>query len=177
MIATFIIGAISNLFLVAAVFEGPGRADDRFELKVTLGQEHPLAIACFNNARDGGDHYDALTPCHRALAEYRLTDRKRAIVYANRGVIQFNVGDYDAAVSDFSTALDLKIHVQAKIHANRGLSYEALSLDYLAKADYQAALSINPSHRTARERLEELKKPLYDRSRLPRKITAEAPPS
>lgn len=161
---------------LAGVASSAQGAEESFGVKTVLGQKTPLYHQCFENARDGDIDSGALEPCDRSLAEEELTPRKTAIAYANRGVVQFNLGDYEAAVSDFSSALRLGIHVQAKIYANRGLSHEALHYDVLARADYEAALKINPSHAVAARRLEELKKPIYDRSTLPRKITAELPP-
>ena len=56
-----------------------------------------------------------------------------------------------------------------------GLAHEALGNDSLARTDYQAALAVNPKNATAAERLNELKKPIYDRSKLPRRITVGLP--
>lgn len=90
----------------------------------------------------------------------------------NRGVILYNLGDYDDAVADFSTALDLNINVKARVLANRGLAYEALGAEHLARTDYTAALAFNPDNKIAQRRLEELKKPIYERSRPPSRINA-----
>lgn len=161
--------------LVAAANVGARAGDSEIISKTVIGEKTPLFHLCFENARDGDIDPGALEPCDRSLAEEQLTPRRTAIVHANRGVVQFNLGDYEAAVADFSAALRLGIHVQAKIYANRGLAYEALRYDALARADYQAALVVNSHNAIAKRRLEELKKPRYDRSNLPRKITAELP--
>lgn len=144
-------------------------------IRIVIGGDFPLAKACFKNAADNLDTYEALEPCSRALEEERLTDLKRAIVYVNRRVISFNIGDYELAVSDFTAALDLQINVKAKTYTNRGFAYEAMGADNLARADYETALSINPDYFRASQRLEELEKPLYDRSAPPKRITVEAP--
>jgi tetratricopeptide (TPR) repeat protein len=143
-------------------------------IKTVIGDKTPLFHKCYEHARDGDISVEALVPCNRSIEEEDLTRRKKAILYANRGVIQFNIGDYEAAVDDFTLALDNNIHVQARLYANRGLSFEALGYDALARADYHAALAVNPDNAVALRRLEELQKPLYDRSRPPRRITADA---
>jgi|GEM_PF-4335872 len=146
-------------------------------IKVVIGNNLPLFTQCFENARDGETGFEALEPCDQSLQQENLSPRKTAIVHANRGVIYFNLGDFEAAVNDFSASLDLGIHLRAQLHANRGLAYEALRLDALARADYKAALAIKDTQPTALRRLEELSKPLYERSGVPRRITAEAPAS
>ena len=168
LIAMSLMTLISNAAAAPAQEEGIGA-------KTVVGNRFPLYLQCFENARDGDIGPEALTPCNQSLEEEGLSQRRTAIAHANRGVIQFNIGDYAAAITDYTTALRLGINVQARILANRGLAHEALGNDALARADYQAALVINPKNATAASRLEELKKPLYDRSKLPRKITVELP--
>ena len=67
--------------------------------------------------------------------------------------------------------------MKAKVLVNRGLSYESIGADRLARVDYESALAFNPDNDTARRRLEELKKPIYERSRLPSRINAGLGPS
>jgi tetratricopeptide (TPR) repeat protein len=135
-----------------------------------IGERFPLFIACYHAARDGETNADL---CDRSLAEEALSPRRQAIAHANRGVISFNLGDYVRAVSDFTTALDLGINDRSRVLANRGLAYEALRYDALARADYEQALFVNSANEVAARRLEELKKPVYERSAIPRKVTVE----
>ena len=113
--------------------------------------------------------------CDKALETETLSPRKTVAAHVNRGVIYYNLGEYEAALEDFTHALDLDVHAHAKTLVNRGLTYEALSYDALAKADYKAALALRPGNRTALRRLEQLDKPLYERTRIPKTITAGAP--
>ncbi len=166
---------VFGLVFVSVAYAGALADEEEIGAKTVVGTRYPLYIQCFENARDGEIDARALEPCNRSLDEENLSPHKTAIAYANRGVVQFNVGDYEAAVTDFTASLRHGIHVQARVYANRGLSYEALHYDALARADYQAALALNPRNSTATQRIEELDKPLYDRSNLPRKITAEMP--
>ena len=157
-----------------AVMAGAALAQQDEAGGVKIGPAFPLMDACYRMAIDGATGAEGLEPCDRSLANEPLTDRRRAVVHANRGVVQFNSGDYGAAAEDFTAALDLGINVRARILVNRGLCFEALRYDSLARADYEAALSFNPDNAVALRRLEELKKPTFERSGVPRRITADA---
>ncbi len=150
-----------------------GQSTQKYRL--SIGSPAPLADECYRNALNQLDTYEALEPCNASIETEPLTNRLRAAVLVNRGVIHFNLGDYAGAVDDFSTALDLNINVKAKTYGNRGLSYEAMGFDNLAKTDYQAALTFRPGYELAERRLEELEKPPYERQGVPKKITVEAP--
>ena len=146
-----------------------------WSMKIVIGKKAPLADACYENARDAFEDYEALEPCNLSLENEPLMQRRRAGVYANRGVIYYNIGEYESAIEDFTASLDLNINVVAKVRTNRGLAYEALGYEALARTDYIAALNHDPDYADASDRLKELEKPIYDRSRLPRKIRVEAP--
>ncbi|MEE2691002.1 MAG: tetratricopeptide repeat protein [Pseudomonadota bacterium] len=170
-------GLRQNTFCAAAAvaaLAGFATAQQAQDSGVMIGDELPMMTACYRSAVDGAVGEDGLEPCNRSLSGEPLSDRKRAIVHANRGVVQFNSGDYAAAIEDFTAALDLGINVRARILVNRGLCYEALRYDALARADYQAALAFNPDNAAAKRRLEELEKPAFERVGVPRRITADA---
>ncbi|MEZ5893887.1 MAG: tetratricopeptide repeat protein [Parvularculaceae bacterium] len=158
--------------LVAMAAAAGGTAQESTDYKIIVGDEKPQFHACYQNAADGGAEYEFLKPCEAALASEDLSPRDEAIVYVNRGVIYYNLGEYDRAVEDFSAALDHDVHAKAKTLVNRGLSYEALGADRLARFDYAAALAYNADNPTALRRLKELEKPLYERSRVPSRINA-----
>lgn len=145
------------------------------QVKIIIGVKTPLQQACYENARNQLANYEALAPCDQALETETLSQRKIAVTHVNRGVIYYNLGEYEAAAQDFSQALQLNIFVRAKTLVNRGLAYEALAFDALAKADYAAALIANPDNATAQRRLKELEKPVYDRTHVPKKIRAGTP--
>lgn len=157
--------AVSALF---AASQQPGDGG------VVFGPQFPAMEACYRMASDGEVGAAALDPCDRALASEPLGNRQQAIVHANRGVVLFNSGDYEAAVEAFTQSLDLGINVRARILVNRGLAYEALRYDSLARADYEQALAISPGNAAAQRRLGELDKPPYERVRPPRRLTADA---
>ncbi|GJL90396.1 tetratricopeptide repeat protein [Hyphococcus sp.] len=156
------------LFIAAAT---AGQRDESV-VRTVIENGNPQFQECYQNARDGGSTYDLLKPCDLALSQEKLTRRKTAIIHVNRGVIRYNLGEYVPAIEDFSAALDLGIHVRAKVLVNRGLSFEALKDDPQAARDYEAALAFNPDNITAKRRLEELQKPIYERSRTPSRINA-----
>ncbi|MEQ8936527.1 MAG: tetratricopeptide repeat protein [Amphiplicatus sp.] len=159
---------------IIAAMAGAASAQQSEDSSVKIGPAFPLMDACYRMAIDGGTGAEGLEPCDRSLSNEPLTERRRAIVRANRGVVHFNSGDYGAAAEDFTAALDLGINVRARILVNRGLCFEALRYDSLARTDYEAALSFNPDNAVALRRLEELKKPTLERSGVPRRITADA---
>ncbi|MBT8473730.1 MAG: hypothetical protein HKN14_04930 [Marinicaulis sp.] len=78
-----------------------------------------------------------------------------AAAYANRGVIHFNIGIYETAISDFSQSLDLGKNYRVLL-ANRGMAYETLGLENLARVDYEAALAFWASYKDAKKRLAQL---------------------
>ena len=161
--------ALSVLALAAMTQNQQG---ERLEFRAVIENSNPYLQDCYLNARQSDADYDLLKPCDLALEDETLTPRKTAILHVNRGVIRYNLGDYEDAIDDFSAALDLDINVKAKVLVNRGLSYESLGADRRARRDYESALAFNPGNDTARRRLEELKKPIYERSRLPTRINA-----
>jgi tetratricopeptide (TPR) repeat protein len=145
------------------------------EYRIVVQVSTPLAVECYKNARDELTGPDAAAPCTRSLENESLGQRQQAAVYANRGVIYYNSGAYEEAISDFTASLDLNIFVRARILTNRGLAYEALRYDALARADYRQALILNQHEDRARTRLQELDKPFIERSKLPHRISVEAP--
>ncbi len=176
--------ALTTGFLAAMAFAALGQngavqngREETLVFKTVIENTIPYFDDCYRNARDGGADYALLRSCDLALENEALTRRLTAIAHVNRGVIRYNLGDYEDAIEDFSAALDLDIHVKAKVLVNRGLSYEAANAERLARIDYESALAFNPGNETARRRLEELKKPIYERSKLPARINAGVGPA
>lgn len=164
-----------RILALCLLIAAPAAAEDDSQSKftVTIGGAPQSFLDCYANAQSGDVSPAAIAPCDRSLEKESLTERQKAVVYVNRGVIRFNIGDYSAAVADFTDALDLRIFARARTYVNRGLSFEAMGRDRRARADYEAALEINSNHPIATRRLQELDKPLYERSKPPRRITVE----
>ena len=166
--------ALTGIGIVQFATAGAQEVDpETGTLNFSTEQSIALAKECFENARDYSESHESLMACELSLEEEALSKRRRAAVYANRGVIHFNLGNYIEAASDFTESLNLGIHVRARILTNRGLAYEALGEEEKAKQDYDAALAINPNYPLALKRRAELEKPLYERSPVARKITAQ----
>lgn len=175
MLRTIACSLIALPIWAAAIAPAVAQQTHEWSMKIVLGKKAPLADACYENARDAFEDYEALEPCDLSLETEPLSQRRRAGVHANRGVIYYNIGEYESAIEDFTASLDLEIKVVAKVRTNRGLAYEALGYESLARTDYVAALNHDPDYTDASDRLKELEKPLYERSRLPRKIRVQAP--
>lgn len=67
-----------------------------------------LARDCFDQVKSGNYSFrSADETCSRALREETLTRENRAATYVNRGVIRMREGDYDRALADYSSAIDI----------------------------------------------------------------------
>jgi len=77
----------------------------------------------------------------------RLIDRNQASAndYNNRGLIYFQIGQYDKAVADYNKALQLKPDLAAAYN-NRANYYAAKKQLEKALADYDRAIDLNPVH-------------------------------
>ncbi|MDQ8757997.1 hypothetical protein RCO27_17360 [Sphingosinicella sp. LHD-64] len=65
------------------------------------------AIACFRAAESESPRPEALRPCGEALRNTDLSAHDRIATYVNRGIVNFRTANFDAAIADFDTALDL----------------------------------------------------------------------
>jgi tetratricopeptide (TPR) repeat protein len=81
----------------------------------------------------------ALDP-HNPLAPY------------NRGNLYFDAKRYELAVADYTRAIELDQRF-ALAFLNRGLAHERLGDTVAAAKDYAQALAIDPTNKTAQERL------------------------
>ena len=63
----------------------------------------------------------------------------------NRGVNNYNAGNYEAAIADYSNAIDIDPEYTSA-YRNRGQAYDQLNKTDLALADYSKALELDPSY-------------------------------
>ncbi|MEB3180525.1 MAG: tetratricopeptide repeat protein [Nostocaceae cyanobacterium] len=91
-------------------------------------------------ARDG-DYTEAIALLSQLI--YRSPDN--AIDYNNRGLMYFENGESDKALSDYNTALQINPNL-ASAYNNRANYYAASGELAAAIADYDQALDLNPSH-------------------------------
>ena len=81
--------------------------------------------------------------------EARLADSpSSAQEYFDRGVLLLNVGNYDAAISDFTETLKLKSDNEWAF-ANRGVAYASKKDSGAAEKDLAAAEALNPNNPVA----------------------------
>jgi tetratricopeptide (TPR) repeat protein len=101
---------------------------------------------CF---RESGDA--AIAACNRVIDSKGSTLKSRADAYNNRGQEWYGKKDYDRAIADFDSAINLNpkgltkygaASVQAR--SNRGNVYSAKGDAKLAIASYAAAIAIDP---------------------------------
>ena len=131
------------------------------------------AADCYEAARRGEGSLAAVAACDEAI-EGAAFAINRTASRVNRGVVHYNGARYAEAVADFSGVIDAGT-ASARVLVNRGLAYEQMGrnerrYDALAAADYARALERQPRNRVARRRLDELAKPVLERTPLARRI-------
>lgn len=102
------------------------------------------------------DYADIILGYTRNLQE----DPELPMVYFWRAVAQHGVGNYDAALADFTEALKFDTQDQAAIYFARGFNFEASNAWASAVADYDAALAINHDFQAAYTQREALQNKL-----------------
>ena len=94
-------------------------------------------------ARDGAGEA-GVAKCTRAVALADLPSG-RAAALANRGVLNFQRADYNAAVADSTAALKIDNRMVEAV-VNRGTAYLAMHRAGDAVADFNLALTMAPAH-------------------------------
>jgi tetratricopeptide (TPR) repeat protein len=64
---------------------------------------------------------DSLFRCDQALVEENLSDYDRVATYVNRGILKLRMGNNDAAIADFDTALGQNPG-EAEAYLNKGIA-------------------------------------------------------
>ncbi|HKD47043.1 MAG TPA: hypothetical protein VKB67_05115, partial [Rhizomicrobium sp.] len=96
--SVFALGAASAAFAV----EGPMPTTD--QLGVQIIYQTSAAQQCFNAAQTGTDLGFGLEHCNTAVIDPMTI--YRAQTFVNRGIIRFDMGDNNGALSDFKIALN-----------------------------------------------------------------------
>jgi len=78
-----------------------------------------FAEACAQAAKSGSVTEKTLDICTAALDGELLSPRDRAGTYVNRGIIKLRAKNYEAAITDFNTAIRYKSDL-AEAYVNRG---------------------------------------------------------
>lgn len=79
-----------------------------------------LGGECYQKTKNGSSSFRAADEvCTRALREQSMTLGNRAATYVNRGVLRMRKGDYEAALADYASAIELKPELGAA-YLNKG---------------------------------------------------------
>lgn len=106
--------------------------------ETVIGTTH--AERCYQHATGNGSSLTGIDACDAALADEPLKDRDRAATHSNRGILLARRGRDEAAVADYTRALELEpALVRALI--NRGNAHTRLKHWDAALADYAAAIT------------------------------------
>jgi tetratricopeptide (TPR) repeat protein len=93
-----------------------------------------------------------------ALKDYAAAmalDPRNPLAPYNRGNLNFDAQRYDLAVADYTHAIELDERFALAL-LNRGLANERLGDTIAAAKDYAKALTIDPTNKTAQERLKRM---------------------
>ncbi len=93
------------------------------------------AIACFRAADSETRRPGALGTCTQALRNRDLTTYDRMATLVNRGIVQFRLEAFDAAIADFDAAMALQPN-QPDAMINRGITMLAAGHDVDASLAY-----------------------------------------
>lgn len=86
------------------------------------------AIACFRAADSETRRPDAVQICTTALRDRGLGSYDRMATLVNRGIVQFRLENFDAAIADFDTAMEIERN-QPDAMINRGITMLAAGHD------------------------------------------------
>jgi len=103
-------------------------------------------------ALHAGNASNAVALATQALADSTLSRRDRAHVLVDRGLAHEMLGEHDAAMVDFTEAINARVLAgpdQARAFYNRGVSLDALGQTEDAVGDYSAAIRVDPRHAAA----------------------------
>ena len=105
-----------------------------------------------NNAFKDGDLIRAVELFTRAIASGDLSEDALSITLNNRGVVQGEIGNYDAAITDYGEALQLRPNDETTrknlrvAHVRRGQASLSNNDPQAALVDFDEAIVIQPDH-------------------------------
>jgi tetratricopeptide (TPR) repeat protein len=113
-------------------------------LSVIGGNEK--AQECFNYAEMAARNFTGISrsllkPCDYALDYADLNLRDRAATFANRGIIYAGLGNYEAAMSDYDTAIALTPK-SPESYVNRGNAFFMMRDFMMAMDDYEHSMDL-----------------------------------
>jgi tetratricopeptide (TPR) repeat protein len=107
-----------------------------------------------------GDYTAAIVDFEAALA----LDPEASAAYVNRGNTYFSTQQFDLAIDDYSTSLQMNPRNPYIAHYNRGLVNEAKREEKLAIADFVRATELRPGWEPALTRVQQYRAKGFDES-------------
>ena len=102
---------------------------------ITVLGSNADAIACFRAADTESRRPDAVDTCTTALRSRELSTYDRMATLVNRGIVQFRLENFDAALADFDAAMAIEPN-QPDAMINRGITMLAAGYDVDASLAY-----------------------------------------
>lgn len=93
------------------------------------------AVACFRAADTETRRPDAVAICSTALRDANLSSYDRVATLVNRGIIQFRIENFDAAIGDFDAAMAIEPN-QPDAMIDRGITMLAAGADVDSSLSY-----------------------------------------
>src|SRR5271170_1519478 len=94
--------------------------------------------------KDSGDPQRRIAACSSIIAAAKRSDIQVADIFMRRASAYFDKGDYDKAIADYDSALQLKPDV-SKAFEGRGLAYERKGDHDRAFQDFDQAIRLDPN--------------------------------
>ena len=107
----------------AALFAGAANAHS-----INVLGTNADAVACFRAADAETPRPDAVDTCSKALRARDLTQHDHMATLVNRGIVQFRIERFDAAIADFDAAMQMEAN-QPDAMINRGITMLAAGQD------------------------------------------------
>ena len=114
----------------AALFAGAANAHS-----INVLGTNADAVACFRAADAETARPAALEACTRAVRSEELTSYDRMATLVNRGIVQFRLERFDAAIADFDAAMEIEAN-QPDAMINRGITMLAAGQDIESSMRY-----------------------------------------
>jgi tetratricopeptide (TPR) repeat protein len=114
----------------AALFAGAANAHS-----INVLGTNADAVACYRAADSDMQQPDAVDTCSKALRSIELTRHDQMATLVNRGIVQFRLERFDAAIADFDAAMAIEAN-QPDAMINRGITMLAAGQDIDASLRY-----------------------------------------
>eukprot|EP01101_Sappina_pedata_P006941 TRINITY_DN3569_c0_g1_i1.p1 TRINITY_DN3569_c0_g1~~TRINITY_DN3569_c0_g1_i1.p1 ORF type:complete len:280 (+),score=108.38 TRINITY_DN3569_c0_g1_i1:49-840(+) len=120
--------------------------------------QKPAASSAAQKVKEDGNahykdgRYDQAISCYTRAIELAQSDSEKAAYYSNRSAAQMQLQMYREVIEDCKLCLEIE-EANVKALIRRAMAYEQLEIYKLARADFQKAISLDPSAKQASEGL------------------------